>query len=271
MIVSGKKAQTTSPVADGATVGSYSRHTPRAPPCLANRQHSGRGKGQQKCTHAHTHKHNPKVRERSLTCPSTLSWAGVPVASPAGALADAAGGPPKSSHSYATPDLYVPTKACPITASGASHTQRMRLLRGGTWQQPPQQNRAAARPPEATAPGALRKGAAGICQHTRGARPDSAPQTSTIAKPDVNVRTAFARPRRTGTRPLPTLLLAGFRPRQLQVQDLARLGYLDVPMRAKEPVCANGAIPPASTAWCRHPPVPPPVASPCGGTSSHSP
>ena len=46
---------------------------------------------------------------------------------------------------------------------------------------------------------------------------------------------------------------------------------VDVPMRAKEPVCANGAIPPASTAWCRHPPVPPPVAPQCGGTSSHSP
>ena len=223
MIVSGKKAQTTSPVADGATVGSYSRHTPRARPCSANRQHSGRGKGQQKHTHAHTHKHNPKKRERSLTCPSTLSWAGVPVASPAGALADAAVGSPKSSHSYATPDLYVRTEACPITASGASHTQRMRLLPGGAWQQPPQQNRAAARPREATAPGALRKGAAGSGAHTHGARPDSAPQTSTIAKPAVNVRTTFARLRRAVTRLLPTLLLAGSA-RQLQVQDLARLG-----------------------------------------------
>ena len=172
--------------------------------------------------HTHTHKHNPKKRERSLTCPSTLSWAGVPVASPAGALADAAVGSPKSSHSYATPDLYVRTEACPITASGASHTQRMRLLPGGTWQQPPQQNRAAARPREATAPGALRKGAEHR-QHTHGARPDSAPQTSTIAKPAVNVRTTFARLRRAVTRLLPTLLLAGSA-RQLQVQDLARLG-----------------------------------------------
>jgi hypothetical protein len=66
MIVSGKKAQTTSPVADGATVGSYSRHTPRAPPCLANRQHSGRGKGQQKRTHAHTHTQTQPEKARAI-------------------------------------------------------------------------------------------------------------------------------------------------------------------------------------------------------------